>query len=127
MAQSRADAEKAMDKFTTKYGAKYDKATECLTKDRKTLLAFYDFPAEHWKHIRTANPIESTFASVRHRTVKTKGCLSLQTAEIMVFKLIMVAQKQWLRLNGKNQLPKLIQGIKFTDGIEADTDNKAAA
>ena len=126
MAQSRADAEKAMDKFVAKYGTKYDKAADCLIKDREALLAFYDYPAEHWKHIRTANPIESTFASVRHRTVKTKGCLSLETAEIMVFKLIMAAQKQWLKLNGKNQLPKLIQGIKFNDGIEEDTDKKAA-
>ena len=127
MAASRSDAEKAMDKFAAKYGAKYDKATKCLTKDREALLAFYDFPAEHWKHIRTANPIESTFASVRHRTVRTNGCLSLQTAEIMVFKLIMAAQKQWLKLNGKNQLPKLIHGIKFRDGIEEDMNNQAAA
>ena len=127
LAASRADAEKAMDKFAAKYGTKYDKATECLTKDSTALLAFYDYPAEHWNHVRIANPIESTFASVRHRTVKTRGYLSLETAEIMVFKLIMAAQKQWLKLNGKNQLPKLIQGIKFTDGIEADTEIQAAA
>ena len=77
MAASRADAEKAMNNFAAKYRTKYDKATDCLTKDRTALLAFYDYPAEHWNHVHTANPIESNFASVRHRTVKTKGCLSV--------------------------------------------------
>jgi transposase-like protein len=88
-----------------------------------TLLAFYDFPAEHWKHLRTTNPIESTFATVRHRTIRSKGCLSNKTALAMVFKLVEGAQKSWRRLDGHNQLPKLIQslskGVKFTDGIEA--------
>ena len=83
------------------------------------LFAFYDFPAEHWKHLRTTNPIESTFATVRHRTVRAKGCLSNRTALAMIFKLTEAAQKSWRRLDGRNQLPKLITGVKFTDGIEA--------
>ncbi|EIM30670.1 transposase [Microvirga lotononidis] len=91
---------------------------DCLVKDRDALLAFYDFPAEHWKHLRTTNPIESTFATVRHRTIRAKGCLSNQTALIMVFKLVEGAQKGWRRLDGPNQLPKLIQGVKFADGLE---------
>ena len=78
----------------------------------------YDFPAEHWKHLRTSNPIESTFATVRHRTIRSKGCLSNKTALAMVFKLVDAAQKSWRRLDGHNQLPKLIQGVRFTDGIE---------
>ena len=126
MAEGRADAEKAFDRFLAKYHAKYDKATACLAKDRQALLAFYDFPAEHWKHIRTGNPIESTFATVRHRTTRAKGCLSHDTAIIMVFKLIQAAQASWRRLDGQNQLPKLIGGIKFTDGIEANQKQAAA-
>ena len=98
----------------------------CLAKDRPALLAFYDFPAEHWKPIRTGNPIESTFATVRHRTTRAKGCLSHDTAIIMVFKLIQAAQGSWRRLDGQNQLPKLIEGIKFTDGIEANQKQVAA-
>ena len=97
---------------------KYQKAAECLAKDRDALLAFYDFPAEHWKHLRTTNPIESTFATVRHRTIRSKGCLSNKTALAMVFKLIEAAQRSWRRLDGHNQLPKLIQGVKFADGLE---------
>ena len=120
MAESRDDAEKAFDRFLAKYQAKYHKAADCLAKDRDALLAFYDFPAEHWKHIRTANPIESTFATVRHRTVRTRGCLSHETARIMVFKLIQAAQASWRRLDGQNQLPKVIEGVKFTDGIAHD-------
>ena len=100
------------------YQLKYEKAAECLAKDRDALLAFYDFPAEHWKHLRTSNPIESTFATVRHRTIRSKGCLSNKTALAMVFKLVDAAQKSWRRLDGHNQLPKLIQGVRFTDGIE---------
>ena len=91
---------------------------DCLTKDRDALLAFYDFPAEHWKHLRTTNPIESTFATVRHRTIRSKGCLSNKTALAMVFKLVEGAQKSWRRIDGHNQLPKLIQGVKFALGIE---------
>ena len=97
---------------------KYEKAAECLAKDRDALLAFYDFPAEHWKHLRTTNPIESTFATVRHRTIRSKGCLSNKTALAMVFKLVEAAQKSWRRLDGHNQLPKLILGVKFADGLE---------
>jgi putative transposase len=119
MAEGRAHAEKAFDRFLARYEAKYDKAAACLAKDREALLAFYDFPAEHWKHIRTSNPIESTFATVRHRTTRAKGCLSHETGVIMVFKMIQTAQSSWRRLDGQNQLPKLITGVKFTDGIEA--------
>ena len=118
MAETKADAEAAFDGFIESYQVKYDKAAECLNKDRDTLLAFYDFPAEHWKHLRTRNPIESTFATVRHRTIRSKGCLSNRTALAMVFKLVEAAQKSWRRLDGHNQLPKLILGVKFTDGLE---------
>ena len=117
-APTRAAAEMAIDVFAEKYGAKYDKAVDCLTKDRETLLAFYDFPAEHWDHLRTSNPIESVFATVRHRTVRTKGSLSSNTARLMVFKLVMAAAKSWRRLKGQNQLPKLLAGARFQDGIE---------
>ena len=117
-APNRASAEVAIDVFAEKYGAKYDKAVECLTKDRDALLAFYDFPAEHWDHLRTTNPIESVFATVRHRTVRTKGSLSSTTAKLMVFKLLCAAAKTWRRLKGTNQLPKVIAGVKFENGIE---------
>jgi putative transposase len=119
MAETKKNAVIALDAFTESYGIKYDKAVDCLMKDRETLLAFYDFPAEHWKHLRTTNPIESTFATVRHRTIRSKGCLSNKTALAMVFKLVDGAQKSWRRLDGHNQLPKVIEGVKFTDGIEA--------
>ena len=118
LAPNRASAEVAIDVFADKYGAKYDKAVECLTKDRETLLAFYAFPAEHWDHLRTTNPIESVFATVRHRTVRTRGSLSATTAKLMVFKLIIAASKTWRRLQGQNQLPKVIGGVRFQDGIE---------
>ena len=118
MAESRLEAEKALSVFREKYQTKYPKAAERLTKDEDELLAFYDFPAEHWVHIRTTNPIESTFATVRHRTKRSKGCLSMATMELMVFKMIKEAEKTWLRLRGKNQLPKLIIGVKFNDGVE---------
>jgi putative transposase len=118
MAETKNDALAAFDAFVETWGAKYDKAAECLIKDREALLAFYDFPAEHWKHLRTTNPIESSFATVRHRTVRSKGCLSNRTALAMIFKLAEAAEKSWRRLDGSNQLSKLIMGIKFTDGIE---------
>lgn len=128
MAASRQEAETAMDTFEAKYQARYSKAVTCLTKDRGALLAFYDFPAEHWQHIRTTNPIESVFATVRHRTVRSKGCLSHKTALAMVFQLAMAASKTWRRLNGYQQLPRVIEGVKFTDGIQADeTPTRAAA
>ena len=109
-------AEKALDFFLEAYGPKYDKAAACPAKDRDVLLAFYDFPAEHWKHIRTTNPIESTFATVRLRTTKTKGCLSRMTALTMVFKLCQSAAKKWRRLDGSRQIAGIIQGVKFKDG-----------
>ena len=118
MAETRKDAVVAFDAFAETYGVKYEKAVACLKKDAQALLAFYDFPAEHWRHLRTTNPIESTFATVRHRTIRSKGCLSNKTARAMVFKLVEAAQKSWRRLRGYNQLPKVIQGVKFTDGIE---------
>ena len=118
MAETSKNAEAAFDAFIAAYELKYDKAATCLAKDRQALLAFYDFPAEHWKHLRTSNPIESTFATARHRTIRSKGCLSNKTALAMVFKLVDAAQKSWRRLDGHNQLPKLIHGVRFTDGIE---------
>ena len=117
-APNRAAAEAAIDVFAEKYRAKYGRAVECLAKDRDALLAFYDFPAEHWDHLRTTNPIESVFATVRHRTVRTKGSLSSTTARLMVFKLVIAASKTWRRLKGTNQLPKVIAGVRFNDGIE---------
>jgi putative transposase len=117
-ASTRATAETAIDVFAEKYGAKYEKAVACLTKDREALLAFFDFPAEHWDHLRTSNPIESVFATVRHRTVRTKGALSAKTARLMVFKLVTAAAKTWRRLKGENQLPKVVQGVRFQNGIE---------
>jgi putative transposase len=117
-APTHAAAEAAIDVFADKYGSKYEKAVACLTKDRRALLAFFDFPAEHWDHLRTSNPIESVFATVRHRTVRTKGALSAKTAKLMVFKLVNAAAKTWRRLKGENQLPKVVEGVKFQNGIE---------
>lgn len=127
MAETKEDANKAFELFLDKYGVKYQQATDCLKKDRQELLTFYDFPAEHWKHIRTTNPIESTFATVRHRTKRSKGCLARETTLIMVFKLIKTAEKTWRRLDGKNQLPKVIKGVEFHDGCEVHTDDMIAA
>jgi transposase-like protein len=118
MAETKAEAETAFEAFVESYQVKYEKAAQCLANDRDALLAFYDFPAEHWKHLRTTNPIESTFATVRHRTIRSKGCLSNKTALAMVFKLVEGAQRSWRRLDGHALLPKLILGVKFSDGIE---------
>ena len=120
MAETRKEAESAFDFFLEAYGAKYDKAAACLAKDRDVLLTFYDFPAKHWKHIRTTNPIESTFATVRLRTYRTKGCLSRKTAMAMVFKLCQCAQGKWRKLNGSDHLAEIIHGIKFVDGERLD-------
>lgn len=120
-APDRATAETAMAIFADKYQAKYPKAVDCLTKDREALLTFFDFPAEHWDHLRTSNPIESVFATVRHRTVRTKGSLSQRTARLMVFKLVMAAAKTWRRLKGENQLPMVVEGIKSADGVAITT------
>jgi putative transposase len=127
-APDRATAEAAVATFAEKYGAKYGKAVACLVKDREALLTFYAFPAEHWDHLRTATPIESVFATVRHRTVRTKGALSQDTARLMVFKLVMAAAKTWRRLQGENQLPKVVQGVTFRDGVEVtETPEQTAA
>jgi transposase-like protein len=97
-------------------------------KDRDALLTFHGFPAEHWDHLRTANPIESVFATVRHRTIRTKGALSQDTARLMVFKLVTAAAKTWRRLKGDNQLPKVVQGVTFRNGVEVtDTPAQSAA
>ncbi len=127
MAADRREAERALRTFSAKYRAKYPKAVRCLEKDREALLAFYDFPAEHWGHIRTTNPIESVFATVRHRTVRSKGCLSHRTALTMVFKLVMAASESWRRLNGSPKLPLVFKGVKFKDGQQAKTAIHAAA
>ena len=127
-AENRGEAEAAFDRFLAKYGTKYDKAAHCLAKDREALLAFYDFPAEHWKHVRSTNPVESTFATVRLRTDKTKGCLSRATALAMVFKLVKAAERHWRRLNGPNRLAEVIRGVRFRDGepVIAAEDQAAA-
>ena len=116
-AETKAGAGAAFDFFVETYGVKYDKAVAKLVKDREALLTFYDYPAEHWKHIRTSNPIESTFATVRHRTKRTKGCLSRRTGLAMAFKLMMSAQGKWRKLDGQNRLPEIIQGVEFRDGL----------
>jgi transposase-like protein len=117
MAATRADAVAALEKFARDHRAKYPKAVECLLKDREELLAFYDFPAEHWQHLRTTNPIESTFATVRLRTAKTKGCGSRQACLTMVFKLCQSAEKHWRKLNGCALLKEVSAGVEFVDGI----------
>ena len=120
-AETKVAASAAIKVFTEKYGVKYGAAVACLTKDAEAMLTFFDFPAEHWDHLRTSNPVESVFATVRHRTVRTKGALSQKTVKLMVFTLVRAASKTWRRLNGANQLPRVIEGVKFTDGV-ANTD-----
>jgi putative transposase len=117
MAETRESALTAFDTFVKTYQAKYPNAAEKLTKDREALLAFYDFPAEHWLHVRTTNPIESTFASVRHRTTRSRNCLSRATFLGLAFKLVQEAEKSWRRLNGPNRLKELLQGMVFKDGV----------
>jgi len=118
MAATRQEASKAFDVFVQTFEAKYPKAAECLVKDQDVLLTFYDFPAEHWIHLRTTNPIESTFATVRLRTVRTKGSGSRTACLTMVFKLAQGAEKHWRRLNGQELLPEVIRGVKFVDGLK---------
>jgi transposase-like protein len=126
-APDRATAETAYDRFIDVYDAKYPKAAKCLLKDREELLAFYDFPAAHWQHIRTSNPIESTFATIRLRTKKTRNCVSAKSAVALVYKLAMSAEKRWRRLRGFKQLADVIDGIKFIDGVdEREISRKAA-
>ena len=112
-----ADAEKAYQDFVRQYQAKYPKAVECLVKDKEVMFAFYDFPAEHWLHLRTTNPIESMFSTVRHRTRQTKGCGSRLATLTMVFKLGLEAERHWRRLNGNQHILKVIEGVKFVDGV----------
>ena len=119
MAATKADADQAFDLFVATYQAKYPKASECLAKDREVLLTFYDFPAEHWIHLRTTNPIESTFATVRLRHRRTKGSGSRVACLTMVFKLMQSASKKWRLLNGSQLLSDVIQGIQFVDGIKS--------
>jgi len=117
-APDKSEAERHFEDFIDLYGAKYPKAAECLEKDRETLLTFYDFPAEHWRHIRTTNPIESTFATVRLRTDKVGGCFSAQTVLTMAFRLSQCAEKRWNRLHHPKRLAEIIRGVKFVNGIE---------
>ena len=123
MVETKVQAEKAFDRFIRDFEAKYPKTTEILEKDREALLAFYDFPAEHWIHIRTTNPIESSFATIRHRTNRTKNCVSRNTLLGLVFQLALTAEKNWLRVRGFKKLPDVVKGIRFQDGIEVDPDN----
>src|SRR6195952_5412146 len=108
--RNQEECVRGVEVFVETWSVKYEKAVECLVKDRDALLAFYDFPAEHWKHLGTSNVIESSFATVRHHTVRSKGCLSNKTALAMIFKLAEAAEKSWRRLDGHNQLPKVILG-----------------
>ena len=126
-ANTREEAEKAFDLFLLTYEPKYPKAALCLQKDRDELMAFYSFPAQHWQSIRTSNPIESAFGTIRHRTKRSKGCLSRDGMLHMMFKLGMCAQKNWRRQRGFNYLGKVISGVKFKDGIEVTESNQVAA
>jgi putative transposase len=119
MAEGREDATSAFELFLEKYKVKYPQATSCLDKDRQELLAFYDFPTEHWKHIRTTNLIESTFATVKHRTKRSKNCLGREMALIMVFKLLKNTEQKWRRLDGSQQFGMVILGVEFSDGCDS--------
>jgi transposase-like protein len=126
-AATREDAERAFDQFIVTYEAKYPKATHCLLKDRDSLLTFYDFPAVHWQHLRTTNPIESTFATIRHRTTRTRGCVTRDGLLHMMFKLGECAEQNWRKLRGFKYLAKVIEGVKFVDGEENEQPNQVAA
>ena len=126
MAEDRATAEQAFANFLLNYELKYPKASECLSKDREPLLSFYDFPALHWQHVRTTNPIESTFATVRLRTSKTRGCVSRGGMLAMVFKLTKVAEQKWHKLKGNELLVQVTQGVRFKDGLQVKTHKVAA-
>jgi transposase-like protein len=127
MAATQAQAGKAFDRFVRDFGAKYPKAVDKLVKDRAVLLAFYDFPAEHWVHIRTTNPIESSFATIRHRTTRTKNCVSRNTLLGLVFQLALTAQKSWRKLGGFKLLPAVVQGIRFVDGLRVTDQTPSEA
>jgi transposase-like protein len=122
MAPTRDEANQAIDRFMDRYGAKYPKAVEKLSRDREALLTFYDFPAEHWVHLRTTNPIESTFATVRHRTTRTKNCVSRSTFLGLAFKLIQEAEKTWRRIRGAERIEELLAGTLFRDGLPVTSD-----
>ena len=126
-AETKAAARAAIEVFKEKYEIKFAPAVACLTKDAEAMMIFFDFPAEHWDHLRTSNPVESVFATVRHRTVRTKGALSQKTVKLMVFTLVRAASKTWRRLNGANQLPRVIEGVKFTDGVANSDPAKTSA
>jgi len=126
-AETKVDAEKAFDLFVKIHEPKYPKAVLCLQKDREELMAFYAFPAQHWQSIRTSNPIESTFGTIRHRTKRSKGCLSRDGMLHMMFKLGQCAQKKWRRLRGFDYLAKVITGVKFKDGVEVNKIDQTAA
>jgi putative transposase len=126
MAESRPDAEQAFDNFLRSYEVKYPKASESLSKDRDVLLTFYDFPALHWQHLRTTNPIESTFATVRLGTNKTRGCVTRGGMLAMVFKLTKVAEQKWYKLKGSEFLVQVTQGVRFKDGVQVNTHKVAA-
>ena len=123
-AETKEQAEEALDRFVADYEAKYEKATACVQKDRSALLTFFDFPAEHWKHLRTTNVIESPFATVRLRTRVTKGAGSRHKALIMAFKLLVMAQGRWRRLNGHQKLPLVRGGVTFVDGIQLERNQE---
>ena len=126
-AQTKADANKTFDLFLKTYEPKYPKAALCLQKDRDELMAFFDFPAQHWQSIRTSNPIESAFATIRHRTKRSKGCLSRDGMLHMIFKLGQCAEQNWRKLRGFDYLAKVITGVRFKDGIETTKTNQIAA
>ena len=131
LAETRDDAHHAFATFVQIYQPKYPKAAECLAKDQESMLSFYDFPAEHWHHIRTSNPtgwpraIESTFASVRLRTAKTRGCGSRTSILSMVFKLTMSAEQRWLKLRGAERITEVVQGVKFKNGVREQPNQMA--
>ena len=128
MAETKEEAGKAFEMTMAKYGDKYPKAIECLTKDREELLAFYSFPAVHWVHIRTSNPVESAFSTIRLRTAKTRNCGSRATTLAMVFKLAQSAEKRWIKLRGYELLGEVITGVIFKDGKRvSDQSDRSAA
>jgi transposase-like protein len=126
-AATREDAERAFDQFIVTYEAKYPKASACLLKDRDSLMTFYEFPAVHWQHLRTTNPIESTFATIRHRTTRTKGCVTRDSMLHMMFKLGECAEKNWRKLRGFAYLAKVVEGVKFVNGEEIEQQDQVAA
>jgi len=126
-AATRDEAGRAFDRFIATYGPKYPKAAACLVKDQDALMTFYDFPATHWQHVRTTNPIESTFATIRHRTARTNGCVTRDTMLHMMFKLSQCAENNWRKLRGFAYLTKVIEGFKFINGQEAEQPHQVAA